>query len=212
MKYFIYSIFLLLFLLPSGCTSVKSVPMITMEEDQRLLELSKLRKDKKNKEKIVIGIPYLNDEEAEKCADDIIRYFEMTDYVKEINFTHLLDNNPDLLVTQILPHGESSFMQTFSMTFYILSLGVIPMYTSLEWGYDFNLKAVSGKEERKFTIGYETFGLSGWICLLTNWFPGMRPHHVDGQYHPFEIDCRMILQLQEKKREILNLHQDRNIP
>jgi hypothetical protein len=50
MKYIASIIFIVTLLVGSGCTSVKRVPMITEEEDQLLLELSKSRKDKNNKE------------------------------------------------------------------------------------------------------------------------------------------------------------------
>ncbi|GEM_PF-3450371 len=212
MKYTALICFIICLFAGYGCTATKSVPMITESEDQRLLELSKSRKDKKNNERIVIGIPFVKDEEAEKYADELIDFLLMTDYVKEANYTHLLSNNPDLIVTQIAPYEEKSFMDTISLPFYYLTLGVIPRYTRLNWGYSFNLKPIAGQEEDKFIIGCSTYGFSGWLCLLINWFPGMGPYSINGEYYPFEIKCRLILQLQDARKDILNLVPNRKNP
>ncbi|OGV37155.1 MAG: hypothetical protein A2X48_04925 [Lentisphaerae bacterium GWF2_49_21] len=205
MKYIALIIFIFGLLIGSGCTSVKKVPMLTMEEDQQLLELAKSRNDKNNKDRIVIGVSYVKDEEMEKHAEDVMTYFLMTDYVKEINYSHLLKDDPDFLLYKIEPCHETSITKMVTIPFYILSIGVIPMYTPLEWGYNFNLKPAGNSRDYPVVLSYNSHGLAGWLCLLINWLPGWGHNSITGDYQPLEVDIRLILELEGKKQDIFKL-------
>ncbi len=209
MKYIASIIIIFIILLAgSGCTSVKTVPMITPDEDQLLLVLAKARKGKNTNDRLVIGIVYEKDEELQKYAEGLQTYFEMTDYVKEINYTQDLVDKPDFTIEYIEPFQKTRIPMMVTIPFYALSLGVIPMFTYLEWGYDFTIEPSGREEKYPMTIGYYSYGYSGWLCLLINWLPGWSAYNINGEYDPIEAKCRLILQLQDKKQDILKLRQE----
>jgi len=206
MKYLISSILILVFI--CGCSSVRKVPMITQEEDQVLLELSKSRNDKNNKDRVVIGIVYDKDEVRQGYAEQLKIYFEMTDYVKEVGYSHELSNRPDFIIQYIEPYEKTRIPKMVTIPFYVLSIGVIPMYTYLDWGYNFTLMSTKANKEYPVSIGCCTYGFSGWLCLLINWLPGFSAYHINGEYKPLETDCRLILQLQDRKKDIIKLRSE----
>jgi len=182
--------------------------MITEEENQQLLDMVKSRKDRKNKDRVVIGIVYEKDEVLQSYARDLKNYFEITDYVKEINYSHELSNRPDFIIQYIEPYQKTRIPMMVTIPFHVLSIGVIPMYTYLEWGYNFTLKSTSTEKEYPVTISDYSYGFSGWLCLLINWLPGFSAYHITGEYKPVEVDCRLILQLQDRKKEIIKFRSE----
>ncbi len=212
MKYILLAFFAICLFPGSGCTSVKSVPMITQEEDQRLLDLSRSRKDKNMADRITIGVQDPKDDNLREDAEQLMLYFEMTDYVKEAGYVQNLAGKPDYIVEYMEPCRSTRIPMMITIPFYILSLGIIPMYTYLDWGYNFTLRSAGDGSEIPLAAECHTYGFSGWICLLMNWIPGWRPYSISGEYKPLEADCRIILQLQDMKKDILKSVPDRQIP
>lgn len=199
MKYIGIMVFVICLFAGSGCTSVKSVPMITEEENLQLLELARARKSKNKEGRLVIGVKDPKDDDKRKDAERLMTYFEMTDYVREVRYLEDLSGRPDYVIDHVEPYQSSRVPLMVTIPLYILSLGVIPMYTYVDWGYEFTLRSAMDGKEIPVTVECHTYGFSGWFCLIMNWVPGWRPHSISGEYQPLEADCRIILQLEEQK-------------
>jgi hypothetical protein len=178
--------------------------MITDQEDRLLLELAKARKEKNKAGRLVIGFADVGDDEQKKDAGQLMTYFEMTNYVKEAGFMGELSGKPDFIVEEMEPNHSSRVPLMCTIPFYILSLGFIPLYTNIDWGYDFAMRAASEKSGRFYSVSCHTYGFSGWMCLIMNWVPGWAPHSISGEYNPIEVECRLILQLQALKKDMLS--------